>query len=98
MAMFDEVHGAPGKKGSFDGWFRQRTKWPDPFFMSARYAGLGRNDAAFASLEQAFEQRCAMELMILLNIDPQFDRLHSDPRFDAFLQKTGLPPRPKHNP
>ncbi len=91
---FDEVHGAPGKRGAFDKWVRQNPKLPEPFFRTFDYTRLGRFNQAFASMERAYETRDDMDLMIFLGVDSSLDPLHSDPRFDAFLRKVGLPLRP----
>lgn len=52
------------------------------------YAWRGENDAAFESLELAFEQHHSGLTNILLNED--LARLASDPRYQVFLEKLGL--------
>ena len=93
-AALDEIHGAPGLVGSFDAWLKSQKTPPNPYFLSEAYAGLGRKDQAFAWLEKAYEQRSQLVGMVFLAVDPAFDSLHADPRFDAFLRRVGLPPRP----
>jgi TolB-like protein/DNA-binding winged helix-turn-helix (wHTH) protein/Tfp pilus assembly protein PilF len=97
IAMMDEIHGAPGVAGAVDTWLRAQKQPPDAFFLASAFAQLGRKDEAFAWLEKAYEQRDGGNQMIFVAIDPSFDRLHSDPRFDAFLSQAGLPPQPHHD-
>lgn len=94
LAMMDEVNGAPGKKGAFDRWLKEQKQPPDSFRLALCYAGLGRKDQAFASLAQAFETRPAPHQLTWVPLDPRFDSLRSDPRFDALLRRFGLPPQP----
>jgi hypothetical protein len=93
--MADEIHGAPGKSGAFDSWLKMQKVKPDFFFLASAYAGLGRKDDAFAALEKAYEQRSDPHGMTFLSVDPHFDSLRRDPRFDAFLRHAGLPPQPQ---
>jgi TolB-like protein/DNA-binding winged helix-turn-helix (wHTH) protein len=93
MAMEDEVHGAPGRRGAFDSWLKTQ-KAPNAFFLAQAYAGLGRKDEAFAALERAYEEHSNPHFMTYSSIDAQFDSLRSDPRFDLFLRHSGLPPQP----
>jgi TolB-like protein/DNA-binding winged helix-turn-helix (wHTH) protein len=90
LDMFDEVHGVRSKAGAFDAWMRQVSP-PGEVFLIYAYAGLGRKDEAFEHMEKAYEQRADMAMMIFLGVDPGLEPLHSDPRFDAFLKKAGLP-------
>ena len=69
---------------------------PDDFFLAQAYAGLGRKDQALAALEKAYEERSEPHSMTYTAVDPHFDSLRSDPRFDAFLRRAGLPPQPQH--
>ena len=94
IGVFDEAHGVPGAKGNFDAWLKNQKKQPDPFFLSIAYANLGRKDEAFVWLEKAYEQRSGIPEMINMPVDSGFDPLRSDPRFDAFLRRVGLPPQP----
>jgi hypothetical protein len=94
MAMIDEIHGAPGLAGAFDSWLKTQNVQPGAVSLSLAYARLGRKDQALAWLEKAYEQRSDIARMVFLGVDPQFDPLRSDPRFDVFLRRVGLPPQP----
>jgi tetratricopeptide (TPR) repeat protein len=52
------------------------------------YAGLGDADAVFASLEQAFTERCVF--LTWLKVLPEFKPLRRDPRFHSILRRLGL--------
>jgi hypothetical protein len=71
---------AAGKSGTY----------ASPFALAADYAQVGENDKAFAWLDKSYEAREGQDLT-LLNLDPYFKNLHSDPRFAALLRKLGLP-------
>jgi eukaryotic-like serine/threonine-protein kinase len=51
---------------------------------------VGDKECAFEWLEKGFEERD--DLMINLNVEPIFDGLRSDPRFQDLLRRIGLPP------
>jgi TolB-like protein/DNA-binding winged helix-turn-helix (wHTH) protein len=95
IAMMDEIHGAPGVKGAYDTWLKTQKTQPDAYFLAGALAELGRKDEAFVWLEKAYEQRAGGNQLIYVGIDPSFDRLRGDPRFDAFLSRAGLPARPR---
>ena len=50
---------------------------------------LGERDRALAELEHAYEEHD--ERMIWLSIDPRFEGLHSDPRFQDLLRRMNFP-------
>ena len=54
---------------------------------AADYALLGDKNAAFRALEKAFANRAGL---LFIKVDPQFDNLRSDPRFDDLLHRIGL--------
>lgn len=60
-----------------------------PTVMASIYGALGDKDQAFALLDKAFGERDF--LLVLLNVEPIFDPLRSDPRFTALVQRVGLP-------
>jgi eukaryotic-like serine/threonine-protein kinase len=60
-----------------------------PAELAILYAGLGDKDGAFRSLETAY---VAHDLqMQYLKVDPHYDSLRSDPRFQDLLRRVGLP-------
>lgn len=65
-----------------------QTKPIDFMDIASIYSALNENDKAFEYLEKAREAR--MNHFCILNVDPRFDKLRSDPRFDEFLRKIGL--------
>jgi TolB-like protein/DNA-binding winged helix-turn-helix (wHTH) protein/Tfp pilus assembly protein PilF len=52
------------------------------------YVGMGRKDEAFAWLEKAFEEHSPM--MAWLKVDPRFDSLREEPRFQDLMRRVGL--------
>ena len=60
-----------------------------PASFALVYAHLNDPDEAFAWLEKAFEERAAY--LRLLKVDPVFDPLRSDPRFDSLLARMKFP-------
>jgi TolB-like protein/DNA-binding winged helix-turn-helix (wHTH) protein/Tfp pilus assembly protein PilF len=52
------------------------------------YLGLGEKDNALGWLEKARQQRSPM--MAWLKVDPRFDNVRPDPRFQAMMRKVGL--------
>ncbi len=57
--------------------------------VAAVCARVGDKQCAFEWLEKGFEERD--DLLINLKIEPIFDRLHSDPRFQDMVRRVGLP-------
>jgi adenylate cyclase len=67
---------------------KSQTTPMDFMDIAAIYSALDEKDKAFEYLERARESR--MNHFCILNVDPRFDNLRSDPRFDEFLKKIGL--------
>ncbi len=63
----------------------------DPYMMAVPYAGLGDRDNAMRLLSKAYEERSAE--MPQLKIEPFFDNLRSDPRFQELVRRMNFPDR-----
>ena len=59
------------------------------FFLAMIYAQIGEIDTAFEWLENAYEDH-EVE-MYWLKVEPPFEPLHSDPRWQEILEKVGFP-------
>ena len=66
-----------------------KRRYISPVIIAFIYAGLGENDRAFELLERAYESRDF--ILIMLKVDPFFDRLRADPRFAELVRRVGLP-------
>jgi tetratricopeptide (TPR) repeat protein len=53
------------------------------------HAGLGDNERALAELDSAYLERAWP--MFALRVEPSFDGLRADPRFERLLKRVGLP-------
>ena len=54
------------------------------------YLGLGDNDQAVTWLEKAYGERS--DFLLVLRVDPLFDALRPNPRFQDLIHRIGLPP------
>jgi eukaryotic-like serine/threonine-protein kinase len=59
-----------------------------PHHIAIIYAGLGDREGTFTWLEKAYESR--EEAMMFLNVDPTWEDLREDPRFQALVRRVGL--------
>ena len=60
-----------------------------PHVIVTAYAELGEKDKAFALLNKLYEAREGT--LVGLKVDPRFDNLRDDPRFQDLLRRVGLP-------
>jgi Flp pilus assembly protein TadD len=60
----------------------------DPVFMLWAHLGVGDKEEALADLERAYAGHFSM--MTTLKVEPAFDPLRSDPRFQDLLRRVGL--------
>lgn len=65
-----------------------KARYVSPFDIASIYFGLGQPDPGFQWLTKAGQDR-AFEL-ISIKVDPRFDLLRDDPRFNAVVRQVGL--------
>jgi tetratricopeptide (TPR) repeat protein len=64
------------------------TQALDPVLMARAYTGMGNNDAALSALEKGYAQRS--NLLTALKVEPVYDPLRDDPRFQELLRRVGF--------
>lgn len=64
---------------------RAKQRYVPSYQVALVYAGLGEKGKAFDALEKAFDERST--LLSYLKMDPRFDSLRPDPRFQAMLRR-----------
>jgi len=65
-----------------------KQRYVSPFDLALIYLGLNDRARALDWMEKAHQERSVW--MVYLKVDPRLDRLRSEPRFQALLQKVGL--------
>jgi serine/threonine-protein kinase len=78
LAVLDEL-----KKAS-------QQRYVSPYYIALIYVGLGRDQEAIAWLQKARDER--ETYLILMKVEPVFDRLHSNAEFIAIERSVGLEP------
>jgi TolB-like protein/DNA-binding winged helix-turn-helix (wHTH) protein len=66
-----------------------KTRYVSPFYVAMVYAGLHEDDNALAWLEKAYNDRS--NAVIFLKVDPAFDGMRSNARFQALLTRLAQP-------
>jgi len=61
-----------------------------PYNLASFHTALGENDKAFVELNKAYQNREG--ILGLLNVDPRFDSLHHDPRFEDLVRRFKFAP------
>ncbi|MEP7037023.1 MAG: tetratricopeptide repeat protein, partial [Acidobacteriota bacterium] len=65
-----------------------KRQYVSPYLFAVVYLGLGDKDQTFAQLDKAFQDRSFF--LIWLKVEPLFDSLRDDPRFQDLLRRIGL--------
>ncbi|MDT7806913.1 MAG: hypothetical protein QOJ70_726 [Acidobacteriota bacterium] len=66
-----------------------RLGYIPPYYMATVSVGMNRPDEAIEFLEKSFE--CRDGWLTWLGVEPRFDPLREDPRFQNLLRRIGLP-------
>lgn len=64
------------------------SKHIPPYYLAGMHADVGENEAALHWLETAYTQKDPD--LISVKVDPAFDSLRSDPRYQKLIQEIGL--------
>jgi TolB-like protein/Flp pilus assembly protein TadD len=63
-----------------------KHQYVESYYRALLYISLGQKDAAVSALEQSYAERDGDDIGVI-KVDPLLDSLHSDPRFEAIVQK-----------
>jgi TolB-like protein len=90
-ALLGEAYAAAGATDEAQKILQELTARPHvtAYFVSRVYAALGDTKEAFRWLETSYRENG--EWLVLLNVDPRFDSLHGDARFQDLLRRMNFP-------
>ncbi|HKE55712.1 MAG TPA: tetratricopeptide repeat protein, partial [Pyrinomonadaceae bacterium] len=88
--LLASAYARSGKKAEAEKLFEEllRTGSASEYLIAGLWAALGEKDKAFASLNEAFNQRDVQ--LVSLKVDPSLDDLRDDPRFSELVTRVGL--------
>src|SRR6516225_3659471 len=67
-----------------------KNRYVSPIYLALIYSGLGHKDEAFQWLEKAYDERSTW--LVFFKVEPCWDNLRSDPRFQDLLRRMKFPP------
>ncbi|HXG66582.1 MAG TPA: tetratricopeptide repeat protein [Blastocatellia bacterium] len=93
MAFLGHTYAASGNRGEALKALQElqslaAQKHVSPYCIAVIYVGLGEKEQAFAWLEKTYEEHSGH--ITDLKVDPLFDPLRPDPRFDDLLRRIGI--------
>ena len=93
LAALGHVYGLQGRTGDARRVLMRldeiaRERYVTSYGVALVHAGMGDKEQAFSKLEQAFGERS--HWLVWLNLDPRWDSLRADPRFDELTRRLGL--------
>ncbi len=97
MVEIQKIHARSGWKGVWQNMLamalqeRSTGKFVSAYDIAETYLGLGDDEQTLAWLQKAADEHANQ--VIYLNVDPRFDRLHSNPRFQDLLRHIGSSPQ-----
>ena len=65
-----------------------QSRYVSPMILARVYVGLGEDEHAFEELERGY--RFKDPLMLWLGVDPRFDAMRSDARYEDLLRRIGI--------
>jgi TolB-like protein/Flp pilus assembly protein TadD/tRNA A-37 threonylcarbamoyl transferase component Bud32 len=94
MALLGFTYASAGKKNDARTMLDElrklsKQRYVSPYDMAIAHAGLGEKDQVFAWLGKAMEDRD--NWVVQLKVDPTFDSMRSDPRFQNLLRRMNFP-------
>ena len=94
LGVLGDAYGRAGRRGEALALAREltalsRKRYIPSIYGAMIYMGLGESAQAMAFLEKAYADRSSW--MVLLNTEPEFDSLRSDPRFRDLLHRIAHP-------
>ena len=92
-ALLADTYARSGYKDAMRAWINDSIRqssheYVSPFVIAQQYAVLGEKNSTMEWLEKAYQDRSVD--LVTVNVDPDFDFLHSDPRFQDLLRRIGL--------
>src|SRR5215469_11451024 len=94
LATAAGIYGLEGRKNEAEKLIDEmremaRHQYVSGFFFAEAYVGLGQKDQAVTWLERAYDEHD--QWMVFIDAYPGFDRLQSEPRFQALLRRMNFP-------
>jgi DNA-binding SARP family transcriptional activator/TolB-like protein/Flp pilus assembly protein TadD len=92
----EKMYARSGYQAALEVWLdrllqRRREQYVSPMTVARVRIGLGQKSEALTELEKGFAEKSAA--LAYLNVDPLYDLLRGELRFQSLLQKIGLPSR-----
>ncbi len=90
LGELGHLYGKMGRRNDAEKILKQLTDpqakiYIPPYNLAEVYLGLGEKDQVLASLEKAYADRSLF--LPFADADPEFESLHSDPRYNALMDK-----------